>query len=218
MIIYNPRCSSFFKGRLSKAESILKAIPVKNCFITGSFLHKNRFEDIDIFLISRTKKNIKIANKKANVQIIDFNALYSLFFHSITKRCVAKNILPIKPLKVTLTDYWHVLNDAIPTLMNQKSKYHKHIRFLILYTEYFKTGEILDTYQLWEKINGFRNYRGIMDYVREEVPFIMQRNMKKSYLKRFFYTQAGYYKDSLTYDAQRFLYDLTHLIVGEMSG
>ncbi|MBS3136820.1 hypothetical protein J4232_00160 [Candidatus Woesearchaeota archaeon] len=55
--------------------------------------------------------------------------------------CVSKNMLPKKQLKVTLSDYWHVINEGIPTLLNQKSKYHKDVRFLILYTEYFKTGE-----------------------------------------------------------------------------
>ena len=36
------------------------------------------------------------------------------------KVCIAKNILPAKQLKVTFSDYWNVINEAIPTLMNEK--------------------------------------------------------------------------------------------------
>ena len=39
----------------------------------------------------------------------------------------------------------------------------------------------------------------ILEYVNEEVPRIMNQKSKKSYLKRFFYTYAGVYKDLLFY-------------------
>ncbi|MEW5897176.1 MAG: hypothetical protein AB1668_05760 [Nanoarchaeota archaeon] len=210
MIIYNPHNEQFLKERLEEAETILAQIPTKHCFITGSFLYKEKYKDIDIFIITRSKENVIIKNKKVKITTIDFNDLYSLFYHSISKSCVAKNLLPIKPLKVTLSDYWSVINEAIPTLLNQKDKIHKNIRFLILYTEYFKTGEVLDTFQLAEKINSFKDYRKIMEYVKQELPAIMHKNAKPSYIKRFFYTQSGFYKDLQEYSAQSFLYELTH--------
>ena len=37
--------------------------------------------------------------------------------------------------------------------------------------------------------------------------------LKKSYIKRYFYTQAGYYKDSMNYESQKYLYELTHNVV-----
>jgi hypothetical protein len=212
MIIYNPHNETMIAERIGKAKELLEQIPAKHCFITGSFLYKQDYKDIDIFVISRTKKKLKIDNKKVKITVIDFNDLYSLFYHSVSKSCIAKNILPIKQLKVTLSDYWHVINEAVPTILNRKDKYHKDIRFLALYTEYFRTGKVLDTYQLAKKIALFRNYEDILDYVKDNVPTIIGKHKKKSYLKRFFYTQAGFYKDSLKYDAQQFLYNLTHEI------
>ena len=154
-----------------------------------------------------------LLNKKVKITIIDFNDLYSLFYHSISKSCIAKSILPEKPLKVTTADYWQVLNEAVPTLLNEKKKYHKDVRFLILYTEYFKTRTILDSFELNEKIGGFKSYKEILDYIGREVPAIIKKRNKKSYLRRFFYTQAGYYKDIKDqYDAQNILYNLTHAI------
>lgn len=209
MIIYNPE--NIIKERIEEANNLLNQIKARHCFITGSFLYKEKYKDIDIFIITRSKKKIKTSSKKAKITIIDFNELYSLFYHSISKSCISKNILPKKPLKITISDYWSVINEAVPILLNQKNKYHKDIRFLILYTEYFKTNNILDTFQLSKKIEEFKNYNEILEYIKNQVPLIIQKKAKKSYIKRFFYTQAGFYKN-INYAAQRFLYNLSHLI------
>ena len=105
MIIYNPHNQILIQERIKQAEHILQQISAKYCFITGSFLYKEKYKDIDIFIISRTKKEIKINNPKVNITILDFNDLHSIFYHSLSKSCIAKNILPQKPLKVTLADY-----------------------------------------------------------------------------------------------------------------
>ena len=210
MIIYNPHNEKLLHERLKETENLLVQIRAKYCFITGSFLYKEKYKDIDVFVVTRTKKKIILKNKKVKITTIDFNDLYSLFYHSISKSCIAKNILPTKPLKVTLSDYWHIINEAIPTLLNEKDKFHKNVRFLVLYTEYFKTGEVLDTFQLNKKINYFKDYSEVMKYVKRELPNIINDYAKPSYIKRFFYTQAGYYKELKEYAAQSFLYELTH--------
>ena len=210
MIIYNPHNKKLLHERLKETENLLVQIRAKYCFITGSFLYKEKYKDIDVFVVTRTKKKIILKNKKVKITTIDFNDLYSLFYHSISKSCIAKNILPTKPLKVTLSDYWHIINEAIPTLLNEKDKFHKNVRFLVLYTEYFKTGEVLDTFQLNKKINYFKDYSEVMKYVKRELPNIINDYAKPSYIKRFFYTQAGYYKELKEYAAQSFLYESTH--------
>ncbi len=212
MIIYNPSSENIISERIKQAEAILSHIPAKYCFISGSFLYKERYKDIDLFVVSRTKKELKSSDRKVKITFLDFNDLYSLFYHSISKSCFAKNILPQKPLKVTISDYWQIINEAIPTLLNQKDKFHKNVRFLILYTEYFKSGEILDSFQLSQKILSFKDYQEIIHYVRNKVPAIIQKQSKPSYAKRFFYTQAGYYKEHQEYAAQKFLYALTHQV------
>ena len=213
MIIYNPNDEQMLKERIKEAEELLDQITAKHCFITGSYLYKKNYNDIDIFIITRSKKKFKVSIKKAKITIFDFNDLHSLFYHSISKSCLAKNVLPSKSLKVTLSDYWQVINEAVPTILNQKNKYHKEIRYLVLYTEFFKNKIVLDTYQLNQKIKEFKNYNSILQYIKENVPDAINKNAKKSYLKKFFYTQAGFYKDIKDqYDAQDILYELTHAI------
>ena len=90
MIIYNPHNEKMLKRRIKEAEIILNEIPAKYCFITGSFVYKEKYKDIDIFIISRTKKQIKFKDKKINFTMVDFNEIYSLFYHSASKNCIAK--------------------------------------------------------------------------------------------------------------------------------
>ena len=210
MMIYNPHNGPLLSERIPEAEGLLARIPAKYCFITGSFLYKEKYKDIDLFVVTRSKKKITLKNKKVKITIIDFNDLYSLFYHSVSKSCIAKNLLPTRPLKATLSDYWQVINEAIPTLLNQRDKFHKNVRFLVLYTQYFRTSEVLDTFQLNEKINSFKDYNKVREYLTQELPAIINKNAKPSYIKRFFYTQAGYYKELSEYEAQSFLYELTH--------
>ena len=212
MIIYSPHKPDIIKQREKQIKNIFKNIPTKHCFITGSYLWKEDYNDIDLFIISR-KKDITTKNKLIKKVILDFNNLYSLFYHSISKSCISKNILPSKPAKATISDYWQVINEAIPTILNEKDKYHKNIRFLVLYTEYFKNSYILDSYELTQKIKEFKDHIHILDYVNKELPKIISNKNKKSYIKKFFYTQAGYYKESLEYDSIRFLYELSHSII-----
>ena len=212
MIIYNPLNEVILKERIKQAEEFLDQLPTKYCFMTGSFLYKEKYKDIDLFVISRTSKKLALDNPKVRITILDFNDLTSLFYHSVSKSCLAKNILPQRPLKVTLSDYWQVVNEAIPTLLNEKDQFHKNVRFLILYTEYFKTGEVLDTFQLARKISQFAGYREVLAYIEQVIPSLVYKKITASYAKRFFYTQAGYYKGLRDYAAQRFLYNLTHQI------
>ena len=96
MMIYNPQNQKVLKERIRLAEELLSQIPAKYCFITGSFLYKEKYNDIDVFVISRSKKEFKVKNEKVKITIIDFNDLYSLFYHSVSKSCIAKNLLPQK--------------------------------------------------------------------------------------------------------------------------
>ena len=46
--------------REKKAEKILNSLPYRYCFIAGSFLFKEKYKDIDVFVITRSKKEVKL--------------------------------------------------------------------------------------------------------------------------------------------------------------
>ena len=95
MYIYNPNNEPLIPKRIKEAESILKKIKIKHAFITGSFLYKKDSKDIDIFIISRSKK--KIAIQGASITRIDFNDLYSLFF-TLSQGLASQRILSLANL------------------------------------------------------------------------------------------------------------------------
>jgi hypothetical protein len=202
--------NEFIRKREKQAEEIFAQLPYRYCFITGSFIYQEKYRDIDVFVITRSKKKIELKDKMVKVQTLDFNDLYSLFYHSVSKSCIAKNILPQKPLKVTLSDYWNTINETVPTIFNEKHRFRKYIRDVILYTAYFKTGQVLSSPELNEKINSFKSFSEVLDYINREVPEIVRKSASKSYIKRFFYTESGGYSDMLKYDSHRFLYELCH--------
>jgi hypothetical protein len=209
MIIYNPRSIPILRERLVLAGKILAKVQLKHCFITGSFLYGEKYKDIDVFVVTRSKKPVRAG---LAIATIDFNDLHSLFYHSVSKSCVSKDILPAKPLKVTVTDYWSVINEAIPSVMNKKANYDKSIRFLVLYTEYFCTGQVLDTYELAQKTRGFKRPAQVLNYVCDKVPAVINSRLSKPYVRRFFYTQSGFYRNLSEYRAQDFLARLARLI------
>jgi len=204
------------KERIKEAEAILESIPHKYCFITGSFLFKEKYKDIDVFVITRSKKEIKLKNKSINMQKIDFNDLYSLFYHSISKSCIAKEILPKKPLKVTISDYWEIINETVPSMLNEKRRYKKEIRYLILYSEYLQKNKILSSNELAKNISKFNRYKEVLTYIKKVAPRIFVQKLSKGYIKRYFYSWASAYKDMIEkYDSHQYLYNLTHTIISE---
>jgi hypothetical protein len=215
MIIYNPNNLAILKERIIEAQNILDSIPARSTFITGSFLFNEQYKDIDVFVITRSNKPITHKNPKVKVTLLQFSKLHSLFYHSISKFCISKNILPTKTLRITTSDYWNIVNEIIPTIFNQKNKFHKDIRYLILYTEYLITSNILDTYALTTKLKNFKSYKDVLEYIKTNVPKAIATSVTKEYIKRFFYTKAGYYKDTLKYESHKYLYNLTHDVIRE---
>jgi hypothetical protein len=181
-------------------------------------LFKDNPKDIDVFVISRSRKGLNLNNKKINITRLDFNDLYSLFYHSVKKECISKNILPEKPLKVTIAQYWDVINEAVPIIFNEQNRYYKEVRDLVLYTEYFKQGKILSSSELKVFISRFKGYKEILEYAQDNAKRIIPKEISKGYLKRFFYTQAGNYKGLLEYKAQNFLYNLSHALIDVSNG
>lgn len=207
LYIYGPQ--HILPERVKLAEEILNQIKVKHAFISGSFLFSEKYNDIDLFLVSRSKKKLDLP-KEVKVNYIDFNELYSLFYHSIIQICVSKNILIQKPLKTTFSHYWSIINEAVPEYLNYQNT--KQLRSLILHTEYYKNKQVLNPKELYDKVNSLKDP---LQYLKEDAPKVISAHCKKSYLKRFIYTQAGFYKE-YEYDAQKYLYELAHLVAHEL--
>ena len=209
MIIYSP--DHMIPGRIKEAEKILEKLPYRYCFITGTFLYNKKYKDVDVFAITRSKKKIQ-TKKRIKLSIIDFNELHSLFYHSISKMCVAKEVLPKKELRATVANYWSIINETVPTLINEKENFRKAIRSLVLHTEYLENNKILNSYELRTLIHSFKNYGDVLEYIKIHAAIAIKNKAKEGYIKRYFYTQAGFHKHNIQYAGQKDLYDISHAI------
>lgn len=188
MFVYSPE--NILPERLAEAKKILQRVPYKHAFITGSFLYEEEYNDIDVFIISRTKKTFEMEG--CDVHFIDFNQASSLFFHSVTKQCVSKSVIPVKKLRVRVSDYWELLNEILTPVAGDANM-KKEARMAILYTVYLSQGVVLDSYSL-KKYSFEKN--DLECFLFNHAPSIFQKHMSLSYLKRFFYSRTKYYEEA----------------------
>lgn len=188
MFVYSPE--NIIPERVAEAKRILQRIPCKHAFITGSFLYEEEHNDVDVFIISRTKNTFEM--KGCDVHFIDFNQASSLFFHSITKQCVSKSIIPLKKLRVRISDYWELLNEVLTPIAGDIDM-AKEARMVILYTVYLSQGKVLDSYSL--KKYSFEQ-EDLESFLFSHAPAIFREHMSPSYLKRFFYSRTKYYEEA----------------------
>jgi hypothetical protein len=211
VIIYNPNETNFIKERIEKAIEILNKLPFKHCFITGSFLYNKKYRDIDIFVITRSNKKVKLP-KKYNLTKLDFNQTNSLFYHSITKSCISKNILIKKRIMTTMSEYWNIIIESVVDSMNEK-KGGKLTRSLILQTKYHNEDIILDSEKLSILSRKINTPSKLIKYVFLKVPKIFRKKCSNSYIKRYFYTYSAYIKKNLDYDSDKIFYKLSKVIL-----
>ena len=57
----------------------------------------------------------------------------------------------------------------------------------------------------------------IINYISKEAPKVFSDKISPGYIKRFFYSQAGNYKDMAEYSSQKYLYDLSHAIIAKVA-
>ena len=191
MFVYSPE--NVLPERIREAKKILQKIPYKHAFITGSFLYQKEYKDIDVFILSKTKKQEITGLEGYDVHFLDFNQTSSLFFHSLTKRCVSKSVLPITKIRVRLSDYWELLNQVLTPIAGDVD-INKEARMAVLYTHYLLYKEVPDSLTL--KKYFFKNYSSLADFLFLQAPKIFQKHMAYSYLKRFFYSRTRHYEEA----------------------
>lgn len=141
------------KTRLKKALELIKKYSRKHknmkILVSGSFLYQEKYNDIDIFIISKYDKE-DYREQKVHVNYLPANIENTLFFNSISTISVANFISAQKiEEKIKLNDLLHFYEVTI-LLMMQKDNYLDELRELVLKAEYISNNVILDSQQLKE--------------------------------------------------------------------
>ncbi len=140
------------KGRLRKAVSLIKKYSRKHknmkVLISGSFLYSEKYNDIDIFVISRYNKE-DYRKGRVHVNYVPKEIEETLFFKSISAISVANFKSAKEQIKeeIKLDDILH-LYELITLLIMQKDDYVQELRDLILRAEYASNKVVLNSMQL----------------------------------------------------------------------
>ncbi len=151
-ISYEIKGKEFIReDRLKKAIKLLKKYSRKHknmkMLITGSFLYKEKYNDIDIFVISKYNKE-DYKDGKVHINFLPADIEKTLFFKSIYKISVA-NFKSTKRVEeeFKVEDILQ-LYEIVIVLIMQKSYYLPELRDLITRAEYISNKVILNSMQL----------------------------------------------------------------------
>jgi len=139
------------RDRLNKAITLLKKYSRKHknmkMFISGSFLYNQKYNDIDIFVISKYEKEDYMQGK-IHINYLPADVEKKLFFHSIHTISVS-NFNPKEKIEedFNISDILH-LYEVVILLIFQKDNYLQELRDLIVRLEYVSNRVILNSMQL----------------------------------------------------------------------
>jgi len=171
--------------RKKEAIKLLKTIERNHkgikILIAGSFLYNKKYNDIDVFLISKYEKEDYRKNK-VHFNYLNSDVVDSLFFSSLSKICVANfdlGFLKVKEeisLNQIITKYQEVMDD----ILNKNNKWLKiDLRDFIVDCNYVGEGVIMDSDQL----------RKVLDNL------LRRKNKAKLINKLFVYSVLNGFKD-----------------------
>ncbi len=140
--------------RKERAVKLLKQIERSHrgqrILISGSFLYNKRYNDIDVFILSKYQKE-DYRDGELHFNYLSPEAVESLLFHSLGKICITNfslDFLPVKEkidLNLLVSKYQEVIKDY----MEKNSSWLKiNLRDFILFCYYAGSGVVLNSKEL----------------------------------------------------------------------
>jgi hypothetical protein len=174
--------------RVEKAKEILKEINKDKAFISGSFLFKKDHKDIDIYVISRRRKDYYKGNKHF-IFITEKNLRNPIFFSSLKYSVANFSTEEVKPaikrleFNDLITAYEMAINEIID---NDDQKMVRDVVF-----EYYLRVKkiILDSFSLYKKFYEIKKKK-----IKEKVKIIndmAKELLLKLYSKKYLYNELG---------------------------
>ena len=151
--------------RLQKAKTLLKKFakkyPRMKMFISGSYLFKKKYMDIDLFIISPHKKE-DYRNGLVHINFLPLDIEQTLFFHSAKSVSVMNFATTQKMTQQPLLEEILGLYELVILLCLQKQPFIQPLREFILKMEYLLHRVIFNPFQLSMAINALNKERNLV--------------------------------------------------------
>ncbi len=172
--------------RIEEAKRIILRLEQKHknqkILLSGSFLFKEKYKDIDVFVISKyAKENYRF--RKMQISFLKEKDLDTLFFASLAQMSVAnfKPVLNYAPI-VTIEDFTKNYELLVNAFL-QKDDLEPYLRTFLLHTSYLSIGVILNPLQLSELREKFFRFKNI-EFIRQYVVYALLTGYTKVERKR----------------------------------
>ncbi|MFH1276009.1 MAG: hypothetical protein ABIH82_02770 [Candidatus Woesearchaeota archaeon] len=190
--------SNMIPKRVEEAKKILKEINKEKAFISGSFLFKKDYEDIDIYVISKRRKSYHKENKHF-IHITE-KMLKNPIFISPLRYSVANFSEDIKPeikreeFNETILIYQWIINQILD------KEDQKEIRDLIFNYHLQIKKEVIDSHTLYQKTEEIKK---LPEQQRiKKINDITKELLLASYSKTYLYNRLTIFLQELKKDLQ----------------
>jgi len=146
------------KTRLEKARKHLKELSRKfknrHIIISGSFLYDEKYNDIDVFVISKyDKDDCNIG--EFHINYLSEDAYESVFYESIRKLCISNKEMKKMRIdeRINLEPFVYLYQELFSDLDKKFAGIRSTLRDFLLQAELLSKSQISDSFDLRQKIN-----------------------------------------------------------------
>lgn len=183
--------------RVESAKKILKELGEEKAFVSGSFLFKNNYGDIDIYILGRRRKESH-QGKKHFIWITEEDLkkpiFYSAFRYSLSNFSIGEPKLTIQKPKfddLNLT-YQMAINEVLDKSDN------KALREIIFAYDLYLFNRILDSFSLFKKIQEMKRLKD-SDQI-DKINLMAKQIILALYSKRYLYDYLCHFLKGLKKD------------------
>lgn len=192
---------NMLEERVKKAKNILKSLNKEKAYISGSFLYSEKYNDIDIYIISKKRKQyhrenmhfIFITQKDLKKPIFNSTSQYSVsnFFIEKTQPLIKKPNFNDIIITYEIAINEMLDNDEQKTVKEIVFEYYLHVK-----------GIILDSFSLYKKTQEIIKLKG-----KEKIEFInkiTKELLLKLYSNKYLYNELAPFVKRLKEDINNF--------------
>ncbi|MFC1691225.1 hypothetical protein ACFL0W_03510 [Nanoarchaeota archaeon] len=156
------------KDRFDNAKKILKKIQRNHkgqkILISGSYLWKKNFNDIDIFILTKYDKE-DYKEKNIHINYIPFDAEGGLFFQSLAKISISDFKISQEVKEKPTLDTAIMLYQKIITHITQKEDIKNELRSFVLEAKYLESGTVLSSKEIDKIISSIMKHKNIIQRI-----------------------------------------------------
>ncbi len=140
----------------------------KLLFITGSFLHQQSFQDIDIFVISKYDKE-DYREGRFHINYLSEQAYGSLFLASAKKVCVSTTDFSALKIteKIDFETYLSLYQELMNDIQNKSPGIKKTLREFLLQDAFLTQSPLPDSLELHQQVQGLLRVQNLQIILRK---------------------------------------------------